>query len=343
MVSLLNIQPKVKPDLFLIVSLLLALNFSSNAQTFDDVDSFKDYYPIAKRPYFSGGIGNNPYERIIFDAKPFVYYGLYNNIRESLLMDSTSYGDAVYITMQPHLRLYDENSKPVKTPSYKVLIGWQHILSTSGKNFLTIAIESGHYSNGQSGAAFSSKYQDGSEEGNSIYEYIDRDTDLSAILNRTSGNFSTNLSRISFNYRLNTFDSFSKPNTINSFTISYQLYHNRFLGLFSFGGYNKNDIKLYGRHHLEIGYSYTSYLKKWRFSLEQNLYIQFSSHPSTNAIRTESRILTYPWDSDFGFFTEFSYGFDDYNYRFVDSFSRLSIGITWDWFKPFMINTKSPN
>lgn len=319
--------------LFLLPTLL-------NAQINSDDSGFKDYYPISKRPYLSGGIGNNPYENIVFDAKPVVYYGIYNDIREALSKDTITPGDAIYISIQPQLRLYNENSKPVKTPSYKAFMGWQRILSTKNNDFFTASFETGHYSNGQTGAAFSTEFEEGTDGGNAAYDAITDDTNLAAILNRTSGNFSTNLSRLSFNYRINQFDSIEKPTKIHSFTLTYQLYHNKFMGLFDFGGFNPNDIDIYGRHQLEMIYGYTGYLRNARFSLEQEVYLRFGSHPSVDLYRSESRGIIYPWDNDFGFFAEFSFGFDDYNYRFVDSFPRLAIGVTWDWFTPFIVKEK---
>ena len=312
----------------------------SHAQINSGESGFKDYYPISKRPYLSGGIGNNPYEDIVFDAKPVVYYGIYNDIRDALSKDTITAGDAIYLSIQPQLRLYNENSKPVKTPSYKVLLGWQRILSTRNNNFVTAAFETGHYSNGQTGAAFSTEFEEGTDGGNAAYDKITDKTNLSAILNRDSGNFSTNLSRFSLNYRINQFDSIDKPTKIHAFTLTYQRYHDRFMGLFVFGGYNPNDINIYGRDQVEMIYGYTGYLKDARFSLEQEVYLRFGSQSSVDFYRSESRGIIYPWDNDFGFFAEFSFGFDDYNYRFVDSFSRLSVGVTWDWFTPFVVKGK---
>ena len=244
--------------------LLLTVSAVAQKKEEQDFSAFKDYYPIAQRPYLSGGFGNNEYEQILFDAKPVVYYGVYNDIRKSLTRDSIVRGDAFYLTLQPQLRMYQGNSKPVKTPSYKALLGWQSILRTNNNNFLTMAIETGHYSNGQTGAAFSTEFEDESEEGQAVYETITDDTDLSAILNRKSGNFSTNLSRLSLNYRVNRFDAENNPKRIHSYTFTYQLYHNNFMGLFDFGGYNPKDIAIYGRHQFELGYEFTGYCKSMR-------------------------------------------------------------------------------
>jgi len=320
----------------LLLGLLLFFVMAAYGQEREIDPGFKDYYPISKRPTVSGGIGNNEFEQILIEASPTVYYGLHNDIRESLTADSIVRGDAIYISLQPQLRLYNENSKPVKTPSYKAFIGWQPIFRTSANNFITLGIETGHYSNGQSGTAFSTQFEEGTEEGNAIYDTITDETDLSSILNRRNGNFSTNLTRILANYRINYFTDDNLPERIHSFTLGYQLYHNKLLGLFDFGGYNPNDIDLYGRHQIELGYEYTSYVKKSRYTISQELIIRPDMHPSTEPIRSVTQGILYPWNNDLGLFAAFSFGFDDYNYRFVDSFPRLSIGLTWDWFAPFV-------
>ncbi|WP_442845423.1 hypothetical protein [Leeuwenhoekiella sp. H156] len=298
---------------------------------------FKDYFPIAERPFLAGGSGNNAYERILLEAKPVVYYSIYNDIRSALNRDTITNGDAVYLSIQPHLRIYDENSKPVKTPSYKFFIGWQSIIKTENDNFLTAAIESGHYSNGQSKSAFSTQFADNSPESSALYDDITNDTDLSALLNRESGNFSTNLTRLSVNYRINTFDARNYMQKSSSFTLTYQLYHNRFLGAFNFGGYNPEDIAIYGRHQIEAGYEYTAHFNQWRYSVTQRLYWHPDVHPSADPFRSETSVSLYPWDSDFGLMARFAFGYDDYNYRFVDSYPRFSVGLTWDWFTPFVI------
>ncbi|WP_189319394.1 hypothetical protein [Leeuwenhoekiella nanhaiensis] len=317
--------------------LVLAIGVSSLKAQKLESKGFKDYFPIAERPFLAGGSGNNAYESILLEAKPVVYYSIYNDIRSALNRDTITNGDAVYLSIQPHLRIYDENSKPVKTPSYKFFIGWQSIIKTENDNFLTAALESGHYSNGQSKSAFSTDFADNSPESRALYDDITDDTDLAALLNRESGNFSTNLTRLSLNYRINTFDARNYMQKAHSFTLTYQLYHNRFLGAFNFGGYNPEDIDIYGRHQVEAGYEYTAHFNSWRYSVTQRLYWHPDVHPSADPFRSETSFSLYPWDSDFGLMARFVFGYDDYNYRFVDSYPRFSVGFTWDWFTPFVI------
>ena len=313
-----------------------AINYVSGQDT-NQQTGFKDYFPISERPFLASGSGNNSYETILLEAKPVVYYSIYNDIRDALNRDTITGGDAVYISIQPHLRIYDENSKPVKTPSYKAFIGWQSIIKTQRNNFLTAAIESGHYSNGQSKSAFSTEFEDNSPESTALYENITDETDLASILNRSNGNFSTNLTRLSLNYRINKFNSDNYPSKTHSMTLTYQLYHNRFLGAFQFGGYNPEDIKIYGHHQLEADYEFTDHFKGMRYSFEQKIFLHPDVHPSAVIYRSETSAILYPWDKDLGIMARFSFGYDDYNYRFVDNYSRISIGLTWDFFTPFVV------
>lgn len=320
--------------------LLLLTGISLFAQS-DNYNAFRNCYPIAVRPEITTGIGNNPFEEILLEARPIVYYSIYNNLRAALTKETISTGNAFYLTFQPELRVYNEDSKPVKTPSYKVLIGWQRILITDNDNFLTAGIETGHYSNGQAQSAFSTEFDSESSENRELYESFTDETNLAALLNRRSGNFSTNLSRLSLNYRINTFDDQNTPVNVHSITGTYQLYHNRFLGVANFGGYEQRDIEIYGRHRVELGYEYTAYYKNIRYTLSEELLYHFNSHPSSNPVRSESKFIAYPWNTELGFIAQLSLGRDDYNYRFLDSFTRFTVGVTWDMFTPFVIKPQN--
>jgi hypothetical protein len=322
-----------------LLGILLFVGFIVTAQN-NSYKGFKDYYPISVRPELSVGVGNNQYEQILIEAKPTVYYGLYNDLKQALNNDTITNGDAIYMTFQPEIRIYDEESRPVKTPSYKILFGWQKIFKTNADNFFTAGIESGHYSNGQSNSAFSDQLEDASPESIALYETFTDDTDLASLLNRKTGNFSTNLTRLSLNYRLNTFDSQNVPERIHSITATYQLYHNKFLGFADFGGYNPEDISIYGRNRIELGYEFTAHFKDLRYTLSEQVLYHFGSHPSSVPMRSETKAIVYPWDSDLGFVAQFTFGRDGYNYRFLDSFPRFSLGITWDWFTPFVIKPR---
>jgi hypothetical protein len=302
-------------------------------------NAFNDFYPIAVRPSFGYLSNMNSQEDILFDAKPVVYYSIINTILENMQAYDDKAGNAFYITFQPHIRMYAENSKPVKTPSYRILFGWQHMIKTKSNNFFTWAIESGHYSNGQSGCAFLSGEEDESMVCTAFHAMIDDNSNLSQLLNRTNGNFSTNTTKVSFNFRFNELNKKDEPYKIHSFTASYELYHNLFVGLFDFGGYTDFDINIYGRNRFGLGYEYVHQWKpKLRYSLEQKFEIIQGAHPFVEPLRSETTFTIYPFNRDIGIFATYVYGHDNYNYRFVDSGNQIGFGISWDWFQPFQIS-----
>jgi hypothetical protein len=324
---------------FLLLILLCNVVLAQTNNTNANGNAFNDFYPIAVRPSFGYLSNMNSQEDILFDAKPVVYYSIINNVLEHMQAYDDKAGNAFYITFQPHIRMYAENSKPVKMPSYRILFGWQHMIKTRSNNFFTWAIESGHYSNGQSGCAFLSGEDDESMVCTAFHATITDQSNLSQLLNRTNGNFSTNTTKLSFNFRFNELNTDDQPYKIHSFTASWELYHNRFFGLFDFGGYTDFDIDIYGRNRFGFSYEYVHQWKpKLRYSLEQKIEVIQGAHPFVEPLRTETTFTIYPFNRDIGLFATYVYGHDNYNYRFVDSGNQIGFGISWDWFQPFQIS-----
>ena len=117
------------------------------------------------------------WETILFEANPIANFSLYNNFEKGL-MNGKNHLQAWYFSFKPQLRMYTENSLPVKTPSYRIFPATQHMFrlqppNDSVQRFWGFAFESGHYSNGQSGCAFSEMYEDGTKESNRNYIYAD--------------------------------------------------------------------------------------------------------------------------------------------------------------------------
>lgn len=329
--------------LLLCMILFMCICNAQNDQIKDDNNSFNDYYPIAERPAFSYLSNMSSKESILFDAKPVVYYSIINNILENLQDDVGKAGNAFYVTFQPHIRMYAENSKPVKTPSYRILFGWQHIIKTKSNNFFTTAIETGHYSNGQSGCAFLSGEEDETMPCSDFHATITDETNLSDLLNRSNGNFSTNTTKLSVNFRFNNLNKNDKPYKVHSFTASWELYHNRFIGLLDFGGYSDFDISIYGKNRFGVGYEYEHQWKpKVRYAIEQKFELIQGAHPFVEPLRSETTFTVYPFNRDIGVFMSYIYGHDNYNYRFVDSGNQFAIGVSWDWFKPFKFKKNKP-
>lgn len=313
---------------------------------------FINLYPLAEHPNMGYKTSMVPdKEQIIFEANPNIYPSLYNNIYPKLVNGGKN-GYGINIVFRPQLRMYNDNSKPVRMPSYKIGLGGQWIKRlTSDSNFkyqtfLSFALETGHFSNGQIGSTFSEVFEDGSRESDSVYQTINDDSDLSQMLNRKNGNFSTNYTEVGINYRKIWMEEEEyKPTHGLSFSIKYTLFHDR-LGLLLFtsdlGGYTEQDIAIYGKHRIGIDASYFHlfqkripligiYTDRLAYDLKANVIAK--PHPSVNPFRTELTGTLY-FKNDVGIFVSFIYGHDNYNIRFLDSGFQFFTGVTFDLFNP---------
>ncbi|MFN8808557.1 MAG: hypothetical protein ACK5WO_03335 [Cyclobacteriaceae bacterium] len=325
----------------LIVCMILAPVLAYPQKNFD---GFRQIYPVTDDPYIGLRTSYVPSETILFEASPTVRYSFSNNIMDGLMEDKP-HMRAWYISFRPHLRMYTDNSLPVKTPSYRIFFGTQHMFRFTNDRFLTVALESGHYSNGQAGCAFNENIADGTPACDSVYRLINDHSDLSHMLNRSSGNFSTNLTELIFNYRINQLDDDMRPRRVHSIRAGFVLYHDNFLGVLPFGGYSEADIDLYGRIRYQLGYEYIhSFDSGTRLSVAENLELIQGAHPRVNPWRSDLRITYYAWKNipEFGVFLSYLAGHDNYNFRFVDSGHQLMGGITWSIFPPVALKSGNP-
>lgn len=321
------------------VTVFLMMSSDIVAQQGTVEEESKPVYPVgddANICYKSNLVSS---EQILFEGNPIVRFSFSNNIYNRLQQRENKTGHAFYVAFEPQLRMYIDNSLPVKTPSYRVQLGYQR-LWRKGDNFLTAAIESGHYSNGQQGCAFSTLYDDGSMQCDSIYATITDKTNLSDLLNRINGNFSTNYTDLLFNYRVNAaFDRNQEPITVHSFTGGLTLFHDNFWFVFPFGGYSDNDIKIYGRVRWIVGYEFIKRCKgsQNRYALSADVEIIQGAHQWVNPWRSVVSGKYYPIKKfkEFGVFASYIYGHDNYNFRFVDKGHQFAIGLTWSRFAPF--------
>lgn len=326
--------------------LLLSLfGLTLNAQkSFND---FMQFYPIADDPNIRFMSSYTEQETILFEANPTMRYSIYNDFIKKLMNDSAQHSQAWYVSFKPHFRMYTDNSLPVRTPSYRIFLATQHLFRLPSSkemvsNFWGFSAESGHYSNGQDGSAFSADFADGSPQGDSLYTLITPDTDLSSILNRRSANFSTNLTELIVNYRSYGLDDDYLPQQMHSVNVGYTLYHDLFLGLGNFGGFSDNDIVLYGRHRFSATYEFMNVLKEHkdkRLSVKQYVEYIHKPHASVNPLRLETTLTFYPFQKSkaLGVLCSYIYGHDNYNFRFVDAGHQLTFGLTWNQFPPLQL------
>lgn len=321
--------------------------------------NYMEYYPVSNDPYIRWMSPAGDTEGILFDAKPVVRYSFYNSFLSNL-ESAEDYASGYFIAFRPQVRMYNDISKPVRTPSYKINIGTQHLFRLNGlqaadrEHFLIVAFETGHYSNGQTQCAFSPEFVDEALECKDIYNSLSDDSDLSALLNRNSANFSTNLTELTVKYRHYFFNPYeTTPHNYISFKTGSVLYHNRLAGLRDIGGYINDDISLYGRwrHYARLEYS-RPFGNKWqntRISLSGQVQYISGAHAHVHPWRTEFSWVIYPKSSirifnrdlrinanrTLGFSISYIHGHDDYNFRFVDSVSQIAVGLKWTSFPVF--------
>ena len=321
--------------------ILFGLLIISSASSFGQLTPISNnVFPIGDNHSISWKSSMVKSESIIFEANPVITYSIFNNIYKKLKSDRDT-AIAIYFLYRPQLRMYTDRSLPVKMPSYKILTGFQCVLRDrifNEDNLFAIAIESGHYSNGQGGCAFSTLYRDGTRESDSVIAAITPKTNLSAILNRVDGEFSTNLTEFVVNYRFNSDFRYNIANQTISIKYGLTYYHKFMLGFIPMGGYANNLIGIYGHRRHKFGIEYIKVRGNNKISIAENLEYIRGAHPFVNPIRIET-IFSYFFHGEAGVFISYVYGHDNYNSRFVDSGHQVSIGFTWSIFPPF--ETKS--
>src|SRR5690606_9052953 len=124
------------------------------------------------------------------EANPIVRLALLNTIQQDL-ENNKNKTSALYLNFKPQIRMYHDNSKPVRMPSYNIGLAFQQVrrLKDIENALLAFSIESGHYSNGQDRSAFDANLEDGSPAAEAKYDLIEENSDLSTMINRYSGNF----------------------------------------------------------------------------------------------------------------------------------------------------------
>lgn len=304
----------------------------------------KDVYPIGEDADINYKLVQIEPGEILFEANPIVRYSFVNNFIDSL-MNQYHLPVTYYLEYTPQLRMFDVTSKPVQAPSQRISFGFQGLWRFNDINQRSMRhkrhsfiwmYQTGHYSNGQQNCAFDENAIDGSEACQEAYAAITDETDLSSILNRRSGNFSTNFTRLLFAFR---FDSLRRGyNAItHQFTFGTTIYHNPLLYFLDIGGFTIQDIRIYGRSRFHLWYEYqrtfgASDFRRISFQARGEYIVD--PHPSVEPMRLEFRTNAYLFEDspDFGFFIQGDWGHDNYNFRFLDSGFALSLGITWDAF-----------
>lgn len=320
----------------LLLAGILAVSSIAFAQPTNNL-IFNQVYPISEPTAMGWKSSMVKSETILFEATPNVRFSFHNNIYERLT-NGDNHGHAYYASFRPQIRMYTDNSVPVKMPSYRILVGTQHLWRLPNDNLFSVSLESGHFSNGQNGCTFDTLYADASRQSDSVIAKINSKTNLSNILNRKNGEFSTDLTELIFNYRIiDSMDGNYVPLRFLSLSAGATYYHDNFLFVLPFGGYADNLIPIYGHWRFMWSYEYTHELGKNSMSIGQYWEYIADAHPFVNPLRLETKLSYTLRKSNIGFFATYIYGHDNYNIRFVDSGNQFGVGVMWGTFPSFGI------
>jgi hypothetical protein len=289
---------------------------------------FNGYLPMMKTSSLNWASAMDKSESILFEAQPTIYYQIYNQYRQ----DTSAKRQALYVYFQSHFRMYNEKSLPVKTPSYMGFIGWQKSYNFARKSQFTWLLETGHYSNGQSRSSWDENIPDDTDSSQAVYKTITDDTDLSKILNRNSGNFSVNLSRVRVQYVIPQKREQKNRILLHKVSAEFLKYHSAFAMLIDYTD-GISDVDYIGHNQFQLEYeSVFETVSQSRLSFNQQATYLSGAHPSINPLRLKTTVSYFPNDWITGFFVSFIHGHDNYNYRVVDSRNQVQIGIHFDFY-----------
>jgi hypothetical protein len=310
---------------------------------------------------YTTATGADKDEKIVFEARPRLHFPLreFLDVTERL-GDDQQFFWKLDVVFDPHIRMFQDVSVPVRMPSYRVFLAptLMYVPATdvpdtgrraAPRNFYALTVEHGHYSNGQEGCAFDAESKDGSDECMAVYANFDQ-IDLQQDLNRGSGEFSTNFVRAKVKYlRINNYGD--EPNggrySRTEVTLSGTRLVNRILWA-DFGGYASDDTKFYPMNQvgLEVAYRFRhkpyppfSWLPSCMWVDESRVGFEAHYKPSKASAVTPYNVAVFG-NSFFrqdalgigrlgvGFKVE--HGQDTYNLRLVDDITRVMVSLVLD-------------
>ena len=229
------------------------------------------------------------------------------------------------------IRMFEEVSRPVRTPSYMPRGNVQMILARGIREALAIGGEKrnrvtlweghaiiGHHSNGQDGCLYQDEIRNG--------ESCDRlpASTVGHVINTKDGSFSTNYARLGVNFRRNYLDS--------------DLWANREWGL-------RADLEqhfrmdplirdLYGRTRVEFAGSYATRTTKWctrRLEAMGSVKAIAGADADVWPVAITAQASCFPFArGGWGFFFRYYGGQDYYNIGFLENIQRFQIGATFN-------------
>lgn len=155
---------------------------------------------------------------------------------------------------------------------------------------------------------------------------------MAAILNRNSGNFSINNSKVEIQYVLPQKNNQNGKLMLHKIGAYYNRNHTAFAMLLDYSN-GESDVQFVGKNEFAI--SYETFFEtdlRFRWSLNHQFSYLTQQQKSINPLRYQATFSIYPKDWVTGFYLSYVYGRDNYNYRIVDSRNQFALGIHFDFY-----------
>lgn len=285
-----------------------------------------------ERSYFSPAspIGKG----LLFEGEAAGHYFFYNGF-DWKWTRMGGWRFAVPVSMIFTVRMSDDFSSPVRTPSYRIRPIWVQALHAEpeGEDPLAFAIwgvSAGitHYSNGQSGCTFQGFVPDGEGDECAV---DDPALALQRRANVRDGSFSTTYLGARLDWRRGRQQQSAGPmGSQHTMELEFQIHP---IG-FKPGGIDRLQAREYGLHQVNAGYEFEKRTERWKGGVARWAVHGMLRTPFDGGDAWTAGDIEYSFISDrlqhVGVFARLHAGGDYYNIRFQEDRPFLVLGVIWD-------------
>lgn len=283
---------------------------------------------------------------VVFEAGIFPHLVVAQNYTDMLRIDPQARAErkrkrfayAISGTPAVRLRMFEEVSRPVRTPSYMPRGNVQILFSPNIEQALGALLTRdagttvvsfweghaivGHHSNGQDGCLYTDQIR--------VDELCITDPLIPPVqpreINRRDGSFSTNYIRVGANYRRSLVDSTMR--TFGHWSLRAEIeQHPR-------AWMDEEITELYGRTRLGVGASAARSKMGWcRKRLDGSAFLQYihGAPDEVWPVTISVEAACFPTENGgWGLFARFYGGQDYYNLGFLDNITRMHVGVTYN-------------
>jgi len=307
-----------------------------------------------EKAYFS--LGTPTGKNLLFEGQPTVHYFIRNRLGDQSWQKNGGWQVVIPVSAVFQVRMTDETSEPVLTPSYRIRPAYVQVLrlvrpagDPNRFRYRLYGLSGGftHYSNGQAGCTYQGFVRDTLAEDCRI---SDAQLAPRMIANVRDGDFSTSYLSIAGHWRNGRLIASDDPMRWQySVTAEFQAHPFQIRP----GGMNEAQARTYGQHQWSIdfegeGRHGTAFFRRLlgsttvtRLALRQEQ--RFGGPAKVTLGRTQLELSTAGDRTDnLGFFVRLHSGYDYYNIQYQDTRRFLALGVMWDVNRLDKLNTRAP-